>query len=211
MTKRLILGAGGFSKQVVDVCTESGYEVMGVFDDYIATDTLWYTTLKVTGPLHWAEKHTDVEAFCGVGNNAARERIFKSLALRWCNVIDKRSHISATVNMGIANYVGSGARLIADSVIGNGNFFNDMSSIGHDVTIGNFTHLAPHACVGGGVTLGDRVFLGTGAVVQPYLNVAPGVTLGGNAVATKNCDVENGIYVGVPARCIGVKEEEEEE
>ncbi len=56
-----------FSKEIVDVCAEN--EVMGVFEDYIGTDTLWYTTLKVTGPLHWAEKHTDVEALIAVIGN----------------------------------------------------------------------------------------------------------------------------------------------
>ncbi len=81
--------------------------------------------------------------------------------------------------------------------------------VGHHCDIGKFATLNPGSIALGFVTMGEGAQLGAGTTVRGYLNIAPWVTTGMQAAVAKDLDVPGGIYVGVPAKLLPKRENNE--
>lgn len=53
--------------------------------------------------------------------------------------------------------------------------------------------------------IGDNVFIGPGAVISGDVYIADNVWIGANAVVTHNIDTPNALVGGIPAKIIGIK------
>ena len=204
-----ILGAGGHSKQVIDILLEqeSQYRVAGVFDDAKEIGSLYYRGVVVLGDTGAAQEYLDTDGeamlFCGIGDNATRKRVVRQFdRARFANVVASNASVSATVVVGRGNYIGRFANVSADTCLGDFNILNDGCCVTHDVYMGHFNHVCPHAVLGGGVSVGDVNLIGTGATVNPRVRVGSYNKIGSGAAVVKDV-LRNGVtVVGVPGAVV---------
>ena len=198
-----ILGAGGHSKQVIDILLEqdSQYRVAGVFDDAKEVGSLYYRGVVVLGDSRAAQKYLDADSaalvFCGIGDNATRKRVVRQFdRARFVNVVAPNACVSPTVVVGRGNYIGRFVCVSADTCLGDFNILNDGCCVTHDVYLGHFNHVCPHAVLGGGVCVGDVNLIGTGATVNPRVCVGSYNKIGSGAAVVKD--------IGIAATVVGV-------
>jgi len=199
-----IIGAGGFSKQVVDILKMRNIPITGVFDNLLDKGSTYYYQYPIIDKIDNVKKYLkkDSKLFCGIGDNQFRKNIIQDLPEElFINCISPLSNISLTSILGYGNYVGHFSNIISDSKLGNFNFINDGVCIGHDVTIGNYNHLSPHVCLGGYVSIKDINFLGTNSTVIPKINIGNNNIIGSNTNIIKSIS-DNNKLVGNPAKII---------
>jgi sugar O-acyltransferase (sialic acid O-acetyltransferase NeuD family) len=208
----LVLGAGGFSREVkwlIEEIAAAGEPVD--FAGYAVSDLSrlgeYDSRAEVRGDLGWARANR--AAFdglaIGIGTPASRTKLADELLPdfpedRWPALV----HPSVRLDRRSAR-IGPGAILCA-GVTGTVHLdlepfclINLACTLGHEARIGRGSVLNPTVNISGGVVVGDGVLVGTGAQVLQYLTVGSGATVGAGAVVTK--DVAPGVtVVGAPAR-----------
>lgn len=202
MNRIFIIGAGGFSKQVIDAFKSSNYTISGIFDNFHKGS--FYNDTKILGTLEDVSKiiPEGEKIFISLGDNKIRKNIFNEFKnYNYPNCIRPNSDIPKNINIGIGNYIGSYCKLGEDSIIGNFNFINECTIIAHDTSIGNFNHLAPNVSMGGNASIEDDNLIGTGAIILPKIKICSNITSGAGCIIIKDI-VTSGTYVGNPAKLI---------
>ncbi len=212
MKKIVILGAGGFAREVRWLLEEINATALAwTFGGYVVTDLSRLgdhdDRENVKGDLSWLEAHAgEVDALAiGIGNPAVRLDLGMALkkrlpSLGWPALVHPTVRLdrgSCTLEEGVLLCAGTIAtvnvRFEAFSMV------NLACTIGHEAVIGGGAVLNPTVNISGGVVLGRGVLAGTGAQILQYVKVGDGATVGAGAVVTK--DVEPGqTVVGMPAR-----------
>jgi sugar O-acyltransferase (sialic acid O-acetyltransferase NeuD family) len=199
----VIIGAGGFGREVLDVVEAINleyqatgapkYEVLGFLDD---------GDLDHIGPVGvLADMPGSVGYVIGIGSPHARAAIDEQFAgLRPSPVL---VHPSATmgreVELGPGTVVCAGARLTNHIRLGRHVHVNLNSTIGHDARLDDYVTLSPLVAVSGNVHLEAGAFLGTGVTLNPGVTVGTRGVIGSGAAVLG--DVDAGVTaVGVPAR-----------
>ena len=198
-----LIGAGGFSKQVIDAYLSHNTRILGIFDDF--RTGVFYKNIPILGKISDVETtlKSKENIFITLGDNNIR----KSLALIFNskyifpNCFRPNSDIPTTLNIGKGNYIGSYSKLGEDSYIGNFNFINECTILAHDTKIGDFNHLSPNVSIGGNVNIGNVNMIGTSALVIPKVKIGDNNTIGAGSVIIKNIDNDSTI-VGNPGRKI---------
>ena len=80
---------------------------------------------------------------------------------------------------------------------------NSNARVGKNCQINNNVVIGQNK--GKSPVIGDNVFIGPGAVVSGDVYIADNVWIGANAVVTHNIDTPNALVGGIPAKVIGVK------
>jgi sugar O-acyltransferase (sialic acid O-acetyltransferase NeuD family) len=204
MHQVVIVGAGGFGREVHDVLLASGRggEFAGFVDDGDPDlGLLAARGAPYLGPIATIEGRA-VAALIGIGDPRTRARVdewLTSHALLDTSAIhpaatfgeDNRfepglvvcAHVSITTNIALGRHV----------------HVNLNATIGHDCRIGDYVTINPGANISGNVTIGDRVMVGTGAAIIQDIRIGAGTTVGAGAVVTR--DLPPGVIaVGAPAR-----------
>jgi sugar O-acyltransferase (sialic acid O-acetyltransferase NeuD family) len=201
MNRVFIIGAGGFSKQVIDAYINTNYIIAGVFDNFRKGS--FYRDTKILGDIESFHKIVpDGEnLFISFGDNDYRKELsIKFKNYNFPNCIRHNSDIPKdTSTLGKGNYIGSYCKLGEDAIIGDFNFINECVIIAHDTVIGDYNHLAPNTSMGGNAKIGNLNMIGTNAIILPKIKINNNIKIGAGAVIIK--DIENeGTYVGNPAR-----------
>lgn len=199
----VIIGAGGFGREVVNVLTGlwGSDNLLGFIDDGDVDDAaLERLGAPFLGTVD-ALAELDASYLIGIGNPATRRSV-DDRAARHASplsaVVDPSATIGGDVHLGPGTIVCPHAALTTNINAGRHLHVNLSATIGHDCTIGDYVTLAPAVNISGNVTVGDGVEFGTAAIVLPGLTIGAGSMVGAGAVATKN--VEPGTTViGVPA------------
>lgn len=128
-------------------------------------------------------------------------RIFSARGIRIANLVHPTAYVAHDA------IVGSGAQILARSVVGaaarlgDSVIVNTAASVDHECDLGNGVHVAPGATLAGCVTVGDRSLVGPGAVVIPRIRVGSDTIIGAGAVVTR--DLPDGVVAyGAPARVV---------
>ena len=205
MQRIFLLGAGGFTKQIIDIFKMRNVNITGIFDDNKVINTSYYYDYKIIDSIKNVYKYIDRNdlLFCGIGDNKIRKDVVSNLTMyNFINVISPLANISKTTKIiGTGNYIGHYVNLISDSTLGNFNFMNDNSMIGHDVTIGDYNHMCPMAVAGGNVNIGNGNLIGTNATINPKITIGDNNIIGAGGIIIKNVDNNNTI-VGNPGKII---------
>lgn len=209
-TPLVVIGAGGFGREVLDVVDAINssastpiWEVIGVADDAPSPENLARLERRGVAFLGAIETLAPGVAFSvGIGAPAVRRRIAEALETRG---LQPATLIHPTVTQGFDVEIGAGsvlcagARLTTNVRLGRHVHLNPNVTVGHDTAIGNYVSLNPQSAISGDCLIEDEVLVGVGAVVLNQLSIGAGATVGGSACVVKA--LAAGVTAkGVPAR-----------
>lgn len=209
MKKIVIVGAGGFGKEVAGMAKRCGYEVLGFLDGTPEKQNTKVMGYDVLGPLEQADQYIDHEFLIAIGNPRSRKKIidlyFNDENFKFATLVDPSAIVGEQVLIGSGSMICAGAILTVDIEIGSHTIININSTVGHDVRIKNYVTIAPNASISGNVLLNDLVEIGTNATIREKLSINKGAMIGMGAVLTKDVE-ENHVMIGNPAKLLKVIE-----
>jgi acetyltransferase EpsM len=202
----IVVGAGGFGREVAWLAAELGVTVAGFLDDRTPDGPALPAPLLGDLPSALASTRSDdgedaVRFVLAIGQPQVRAGALRRLpeALRFSDPLIHRSAVVATGAIGAGSVIAPTAVVMVDSVLGEHTLVNYGATVGHDVHVGALCSIMPGARISGFVRMGERVLVGANAVVLDGITIGDDVTIGAGAVVTK--DVPDGVtVVGVPAR-----------
>lgn len=215
MTDVVVVGAGGFGRETLDVIEahnrvcirpEDRLNVMGIIDDNPSTiniDRLRSRHYEVLGGLDFLIANRPAEAYVlGIGSPRVKKQIAERLdreGLHAQGVIHPQAVVGSDNIVEPGVIVCSGAQISTNVQLDRHVHVNPNATIGHDTHLAEFTSINPGAIVSGEVYVGPTTLVGAGAVILQGLFVGTGCTIGASACVTK--DVPSGkTAVGIPAR-----------
>lgn len=206
----LIVGAKGFAKEVLEVCSQNDLLDQLVFFDDLSPDSpeKLYAIFPILKNMEEVQRHfRNVSPLftIGIGNPKLRKSLYdKFIAVGG----EYTSTISTTSVIGSFNtQIEAGCNIMQKVVITNsvtirmGTIINQLSSIGHDVVIEEFCEICPNVSISGDCQIGSGSFIGTGAIILPNVRIGKNVMIGAGAVVSKDLP-DNCVAVGIPAKII---------
>ncbi|MGK0393798.1 MAG: sugar O-acyltransferase (sialic acid O-acetyltransferase NeuD family) [Alcanivorax borkumensis] len=197
----VIIGFGGFGREIAWLAKECGRSVLGFLDDGIEPGRKGdYAVLGHSST--WVE-YPDAEFVVAIGNPRVRRRVVERLNAEGMDKFTTLIHPS--VRMDDSVVIGEGALICAgciatvDIKIGRHVILNLNVTVGHDDVIEDFVTVAPMVALSGNVKLESGVEVGTGAAIRQGIAMSSGSMLGMGGVLTKDAD-PNRVYIGSPAK-----------
>ena len=199
----VIVGAGGFGREVVQYVRDAGQdEVIGFLDDRDDAVTGWADLPAWLGPLGTHQVRPDVAYVIGVGKPSVRAALAAALeraGARFASVIHPSAYVPATAQIGVGSILAPGAHVGPYARLGEHSVLNVLASVGHDATVGRATVFSPYAVINGAAVIGDEVLLGTRATILAGVTVGSSAQIAAGAVVYR--DVASfALAQGDPAR-----------
>lgn len=212
MTKLIIIGAGGFGRETLDVIEatvphRSAIPEVAIVDDNprkVDLERLRARSIHYFGTIHqWIALAGPSDQYViAIGNPTVRHKVATRLAhvARPAKpLIHPSASIGSMVKLGDGSVVCAGGRISTNVTSGAHTHVNPGATIGHDTTIGNCVSINPGAIVSGNVNIEDRALIGAGAIILQDLTVHHDAIVGAAACVVR--DVAPKVTVkGVPAR-----------
>lgn len=212
--KIVIIGAGGFGREVLDVIEairQNGngeYVPLGfVVDEKYGTPGKIINGLPILGGFDWLAKNSKkVLAICGVGAPQYRFQLIRraiKVGCRFITLVHPSAILTQWINIGVGTVITAGCILTNQIEIGDHVHINLDCTIGHDAVLQDFATLAPGVHVSGKVFLGSGCYIGTGANILEKLKIGSWSIIGAGSTIIKDVP-ENVTVVGVPGKTIKV-------
>lgn len=210
MKELVIIGSGGFSKQVIEIVEEMNavgerYNLIGIIDDNkeaIGSTVLDY---EIIGDTDYLKEYSNVNNICAViaiANDKVRNKISNKLTeVEWINLIHPKAIVSKYIKMGVGNIICGGVVINPGFTMGNHSHINIGSTFGHDISVADFVTVMPGVRVSGNVFLKSNTMIGTGSTIIQGLTIEENVRLGAGTVVIDKTEPKS-LYVGVPAKRI---------
>lgn len=184
----ILIGAGGFGREILWASRRAGLEVAGFCDDAADKQTGSFAGLPLLGAIETAAKRfcAGTQFHVAVGDNRMRQRLAeRAQAAGWepVAIVDSAAMIAPDAAIapgayaGIYSVVSCGARVGAFTIV------NYHVTVGHEALIGAFAQLCPGVRVSGNCVLGEGALLGSNAVILPGKRMGNWSVLGAGAVA----------------------------
>jgi len=209
MNRLLIVGAGGFGREVLCWLSdmpeeERGWEIGGFLDANPLALKGYSCSYPILGnPLNFDLQEND-RLVCAIGDPKTK--------LRLCRALKERGgkfftfiHVTAVIGMrckiGEGCVICPGAIITTDVNMGDFVTVNVHASVGHDSVIGDYSTLSGHADVTGFARLDKGVFLGSHASVIPKVQIGDFAVVGAGSMVVRRVK-PNTTVMGVPAKQI---------
>ena len=203
MKDLIIIGGGGFAKEVIWLANDCNRKVKGVLDDSDQTHNIQVQGATVLGDVSSWVNYKDCEFIIAIGSPRTRQKVLDKMLTfgepDFATLIHPSVRFSNTVSIGEGSIICAGSILTADISLGKHNILNLNVTVGHECEFADYVTIAPMVAVSGNVKLHHLVEVGTGAVIRQGLNLAEGSMLGMGGILTKNIP-ERMIYAGNPAK-----------
>lgn len=211
MTRLVIVGCGGFGREVHDVVDDlnaigAGLEVVGYVDDRpseVNRRRIEDRGSQILGTTEWFETaDRDVRYVIGIGAAAACQTIderLTGLGFAAQTLVHPAATVGSAVTLGDGVVICAGARITTNVTIGRHVHVDRNCLIGHDTAIADYVILFPGAAVAGAVRIETGVQLGTQCAILPNLHVGANATVGAGAVVTVAVSTGTTV-VGIPAQ-----------
>ncbi|MFJ6550434.1 NeuD/PglB/VioB family sugar acetyltransferase [Microbacterium sp. NPDC091676] len=209
MRDLVILGAGGFARETLDVveainAVAPTYTVRGFADD--APRDLALQRLSERGHRHLGGIDEVLTAFPDAGVVIAVGAPVQRAALasrveddRAVTLVHPGASIGSRTTIAAGSVVCAGALVSTNVRIGRHGHLNPGAIVGHDSVLDDAVSVNPGAVVSGDVHIEAQVLVGANAVVLQGLRIGEGATIGAAACVTKDAPPRVTL-VGVPAR-----------
>ena len=198
----IIVGAGGFGREVYQYVLDSNLEFKGFIDDNPESLSQHNLSDKLIGSLPSYQIEPEDRFIVAIGDPEIRRKISESFyhrAAQFATVRHPTAYIAPTakVEQGciIAPFAFVGPFALLESHV----ILNTYASVGHDTYVGACSTFSPYSVINGNVRLGREVFLGTHAIVAPGKAVGERAKLAAGAVALHNI-APYSLAVGNPAK-----------
>lgn len=205
----VVIGSGGFSKQVIEIIEKiniSGndeYNISGIIDDdpsLIGKKVLGYDIIGTTKELHRHSINNNIYCVIAIADGEVRKKISRDLSyVKWANLIHPSAVLSKYIKLGVGNVICGGVVMNPECILGDHCHINIGTTLGHDVLMEDFITVMPGSRVSGNVILKSGSMIGTGSTVLQGLTIEEDVIIGAGAVVTKDT-TNNSVYIGVPAK-----------
>ncbi|MDG0947444.1 acetyltransferase [Bacillus paranthracis] len=208
MKNIVVIGSGGFSKQVIEIIEQLNlinpeYKLLGIIDDnksLVGTEVLGYEVIGDTDYIKQLSKQQKIQGVIAIADGEIREHISRKLNdVQWVNLIHPSAVVSNYTKLGEGNIICAGVVINPECEMGNHSHINIGSTLGHDVLMLDYVTVMPGSKISGNVNLKSKSMVGTGATIIQGVTIEENVILGAGTVVTKNTK-PNYLYVGVPAK-----------
>lgn len=206
MKHLLIIGAGGFGRELFGVAREAvgfgvEFDIKGFLDANPAALAGFAGYPPVVGSPETYRPEPDDVFVAALGSIAARRRCVALIAEKggvFRSIVHRSAFCGPNVTIGDGSFLAPNVSLTADITLGRHVSVFHSSSIGHDSVVGDFAHVYAQCSVGGGVRLGAGAVVYPGSVIVPRRRVGADAVVGAGSVVF--LDVEEGVTVhGNPA------------
>jgi sugar O-acyltransferase (sialic acid O-acetyltransferase NeuD family) len=204
----LVLGAKGFSKEVLEILHSlNQIENIIFYDDVseLVPDKLFgvFPVIRKMSEAIEYFQTIDKQFALGLGNPYLRKRLcdkFESIGGDLKSTISPMAFIgSYDVEIGLGTNVLPGAIVSNGSKLGKGCILYYNSIVTHDCVIGDFVEISPGASILGRCKIGSHAQIGSNATILPDIEIGMNVVVGAGSVVTKDIP-DNTMVLGVPAR-----------
>lgn len=211
MKKLIIVGAGGFAREVAWLverinATEPVWELLGFTDD---NPKLWGNIINgypVLGGVQVLVEHKDAYVVCAVGSAKVRKLLINKIQeefsdIRFATLVDPTVQMSQHVEVGEGSIICAGSIATVNILIGAHVHINLDCTIGHDAVLEDFVTVYPSVNISGMTRFGQCVELGTGAQITQGISVGTHTIIGAGAVVIRDIP-DSCTAVGNPAKVI---------
>lgn len=215
MQKYVIIGAGGFAREVLDIFEASkeagqNYEVLGyLVEVQYGLPGMLINDKPILGDFSWLKEHAEnIQVICGVGDPIVRKHLIeraRDCGARFGNIIHPSAILTKYITLGEGIVIAAGCILTNQICIGDHVHVNLDCTIGHDCVLEDYATLAPGVHVSGCVTLGEGCYIGTGANIIDRKKVGKWSIVGAGSVVLSDVP-QYSVAVGVPAKVIKTRE-----
>jgi sugar O-acyltransferase (sialic acid O-acetyltransferase NeuD family) len=208
MKKLIIVGAGGFGREVLGYCfgmqaRSKEWEITGFLDDNPRAFEGYRYEWPILGTIQDYMPKDDEIFVMGIGFPTHHKMAVAQ------NLINKGAEfltlIHQTAVVGLNNMIGKGcvmapfSLVTSDVMVGDFVIINAYASVGHNSKIHDGCTISSYASITGNVTLGKGVSVGVHGCILPGVEVGAYATVAAGSVVVKN--VKPGTTaIGVPAR-----------
>jgi sugar O-acyltransferase (sialic acid O-acetyltransferase NeuD family) len=212
MKKVVIIGAGGFGWETLDVFEHMAvpeYEILGfiVQSQYAKAGEMAHG-LPVLGDFDWLEKHAnEVLVSCSVGVPHQRRRLVemaKKAGARFCPMVVHKGtpdyHIQRETTFG-EDVIIHGMNQISSGVQVGNHVHITGTLIGHNTIVKDLVTISPGCLIAGDVTIEEGAFIGMGAIIIEKLTIGAWSAVGAGATVIGNVPPDTTV-VGVPAKVV---------
>jgi len=190
MTRVILIGGGGFAKEVSEVASDAGLSIVG----YVAEAQSNAAKLPYLGSIERTLEYSHdgvIIAFGAVDRRSVGLRrrtigMVRALALRPISVISPYARISRGAVIGAGSFIGHNVIVSVDAAVGEHCVFNNGCQIGHDAVVGDNVTVAPAAFIAGDVSVGDDCLLGPNSSLLQSVKLGPEVIVGVGSIVLKN-------------------------
>lgn len=170
MKKVVIVGGGGHAKVVIDTIEEmisagEEIEISGFLDDNEENTEIY--RYKRLGSIEEASSYKENLFHLAVGNNGFRKKFYElNEGFEYLKVIHPKSIVSRRAEIETGCFIGAGAVVNADTVVGRLSIINTKAIVEHDCEIERYCHISYGGIVGAGSTVEEEVFVDMGMTIE---------------------------------------------
>lgn len=200
--KLIIIGAGGFSKSIIDSINFNEIELVGFIDTYKQGYHQGYPI--IANDISEIERPQNYVYFIGVGEPTIRSTflyLLKNKNLALINIIDPSAMISRNVELGWGIYIGKMCIVNSDTQLQDGVVINTRSLIEHGNTVGICSNVSTNVVLNGDVIVGNKTFIGSCTVVNGQITIGSNSIIGSGSVVIRNIP-DQVVVAGSPTRLI---------
>lgn len=213
MQRIVVIGAGGFGRETLDVieaintaATEPVFDLIGVVDDNpseLSRERLAARGIAILGGVDdWVSQNEAMAFVIGIGNPLARAAVaarisdkgFVAVALVHPNAV-----VGSMCAISAGAVICSGSQISTNVVLGHHVHVNPNATIGHDAVLEQFVSVNPGAIVSGEVVIGEQSLVGAGAVILQGLRVGQRSVIAASACVVSQV-LDDTTVKGIPAR-----------
>jgi sugar O-acyltransferase (sialic acid O-acetyltransferase NeuD family) len=210
MKQLIIIGAGGFGREVIEWAQHcpayrKEWEIGGFVDDRPdALDAFPEYGLKVLGNTREYEPRPDEVYLIALGKptlRAAMRNRFEQKGAKFTRLIHESCVIGRRVQLEPGVILCPRITLTCDISIGANTALNINTAVGHDASIGSDCQISSFCDITGYVRVGNGVFMGSRASIIPGKRVGDGTVVGAGSVVVSNIPANVTVF-GSPARLL---------
>lgn len=215
MEKYVVLGAGGYLSDIIDIIHANNGEIVKVFknipekikkNSISISERLSYLSYKVElydsmDEFNYSPEFKYILGFTTVQKYRFIEYLKSKYNLTLTTLVHPEAYLGSNVHLGEGVLIAPRAVIAPNVYLDDHAVVNRSSVVGHEVRIGKYALIAPAVALAGSCRIGDYCNIGMNASVLDSVEVNKWSVVGAGSVVTK--DIPEGVVAfGSPARII---------